>query len=153
MVEVRRLSVDEWQVWRDVRLTALADAPGAFTATLEEWADADESRWRARFAAVPFNAVAFREGRPIGQVSGLDLDEHAAVTLLSLWVAPEARGLGVARALVDAVIAEARSTGAASVYLRVFPTNTAAIALFERCGFVAAPCDLEGLVAFRYPLT
>jgi ribosomal protein S18 acetylase RimI-like enzyme len=150
MIEVRQLTADEWKLWGEVRLAALADAPEAFTATLAEWVDADEARWRARLTTVPFNAMAFEHGRPIGQVSCLTPDAEGTVILISLWVDPQARGRGAARALVEAVTAHARHIEATSVYLRAFPTNTDAITMYERFGFAAAASDLDGLVGFRY---
>ena len=48
MIDLRALTSEDWAVWRDVRLRALADAPYAFGSTLEDWKSASEERWRAR---------------------------------------------------------------------------------------------------------
>ncbi|KPI03847.1 GCN5-related N-acetyltransferase [Actinobacteria bacterium OK074] len=53
-----------------------------------------------------------------------------------LAVAPEARGLGVGRALVRAVVAEARRRGARRISLRVLGHNTPARKVYEAEGFV-----------------
>jgi hypothetical protein len=44
------LTSDDWQLWRELRRTALADDPAAFGSTLAEWSGAGntEQRWRAR---------------------------------------------------------------------------------------------------------
>ena len=47
-ITVRVLDESEWSVYRDVRLRALAESPGSFTATLAEEADRDEQFWRDR---------------------------------------------------------------------------------------------------------
>jgi hypothetical protein len=47
-ITVRGLDESEWSVYRDVRLRALAESPGSFTATLAEEADRDEQFWRDR---------------------------------------------------------------------------------------------------------
>src|SRR5205823_9801665 len=75
-VTVRRISDDEWELWRDVRLRALAEAPESFGSTLAYWqGDGDqELRWRSRLVDVPFNVIAMSDVL-IGQVSGTTLDE------------------------------------------------------------------------------
>ena len=60
-------------------------------------------------------------------------DQERVVELVSMWVAPTARGHGVGASLVNAVTGWA--TGR-DVHLWVTEGNTAARALYERCGFV-----------------
>jgi len=59
VITVRAVGVDDWAIWRDLRLAALADAPHAFTSTVDEWRDADEQRWRSRLAAGALHLVAW----------------------------------------------------------------------------------------------
>ncbi|MGY1735205.1 GNAT family N-acetyltransferase [Geodermatophilus sp. SYSU D00684] len=56
-----------------------------------------------------------------------------------LWVGPAARGRGVGRALVDAAVAAAGARGVGVVRLSVWRWRTAAIAVYERAGFVPVP--------------
>lgn len=53
----------------------------------------------------------------------------------SLGVAEEARGRGVAAALLDAVEAALRARGAVGVRLHVSPTNDGALGLYARRGY------------------
>lgn len=137
MVEVRVLLPEDWRLWREVRLVALADAPAAFGATLESWSGAGDSeeRWRNRLEDVPFNLVAMDNDLPIGQASGTAMDEVGRVELISMWVSPSARGTGVADALIDAVAGFARDAGASGVRLSVRRTNERAIRSYVRNGF------------------
>jgi ribosomal protein S18 acetylase RimI-like enzyme len=52
-----------------------------------------------------------------------------------MWVAPAYRGTGVAAELVDAVLAWAESSGAATVALWVTRGNDRAMRLYKRLGF------------------
>jgi putative acetyltransferase len=69
-----------------------------------------------------------------------------------LYVAPEARGTGLGRALTERAIAEACTKGYERVRLDTHrPSMTAAIALYRRLGFVEVPPygpDLDGQIAF-----
>jgi GNAT superfamily N-acetyltransferase len=93
---------ENWMRWRDVRLEALREAPYAFGATLANWRDAQESRWRNRLREVPCNILAELDGATVGMVSGT-APLNGEVMLISMWVAPSARGKGGGDALVGAI--------------------------------------------------
>jgi ribosomal protein S18 acetylase RimI-like enzyme len=135
MTELRVLTPDDWRVWRELRLAALAQAPEAFGASLADWlGEGDrEERWRQRLA-IPGaqDYVAYLDGRPVGMASGVPTGEGAE--LISMWVDPSARGRGVGDALMAAVERYARERGASVLRLAVRPTNTRAITLYERNG-------------------
>lgn len=135
--DVRPIGPDDWKVWRGLRLSALAQAPYAYATTLAEWQGAGdtETRWRARLTTVPFNVVAFVDGEPAGIVGGTAPDESRTVELISMWVAPFARGRGTGDALVAAVIAWARRRNAARVTADVVASDAHARSLYARHGF------------------
>jgi GNAT superfamily N-acetyltransferase len=137
MVVVRTATMEEWQVLRDIRLDALRDAPNAFGSTYAEQAASAEADWRRRisrgstfFAYVP----EVNRDQPAGLVGGFQ-EKPETVELVSLWVRPQARGLGVGEALVAAVVKWARARNATSVHLWLTETNQHARVLYERCGF------------------
>lgn len=119
MVAVRPAKIEEWQVLRDIRLDALRDAPDSFGSTYAENAALAETDWRRKvsrggtfFAFVP----EVNGTEPSGLVDGFE-ETPGTVELVSLWVRPQARGLGVGDALVAAVIDWAEKRNAASVHL------------------------------------
>lgn len=57
------------------------------------------------------------------------------VHLLNLCVAPEMRGQGFARCMLDHLLAQARAEHMTQVLLEVRKSNKTAIALYERYGF------------------
>jgi len=61
------------------------------------------------------------------------LDEHGAIH--DVFVASASRRGGAGRMLVEALARELEGLGAASIVLATMVGNTAAQALFERCGF------------------
>lgn len=132
--ELQRIGPDDWEVFRDVRLRSLADAPEAFGSRHDDWAHAPEERWRDRLTSVPFNVVARRVEEVVGVTSGVIVGDDA-VELISMWVSPDARGTGTGGALIDAVVEWAEAQGRRT-YLMVRDDNLRAIASYERAGFV-----------------
>jgi ribosomal protein S18 acetylase RimI-like enzyme len=162
---IRPLAVDDWAQARDTRLAALADAPYAFGSTLAKELTYDDDHWRRR-AGSGRTLGAFDGGVIIGLAGGIPADEldprgapGAAPRdpagagdpatarsepdtaspdwhLVSMWVAPDYRGQGVADKLVEAVCERAREAGAVTVTLWVTEMNDRAIALYRRHGFV-----------------
>lgn len=92
--------------WRALRLAALAEAPYAFGSRLaDRQGEGDrEERWRARLSiAGSHNLIALRDREPVGMASGISTDVVGVAKLVSMWVAPSARGRGVGDLLLGAV--------------------------------------------------
>lgn len=145
MLELRMLTPDDWPLWRQLRLAALAEAPEAFGSTLAAWSgQADrEDRWRDRLS-IPGarDVVVLLDGSPAGMASGVPTEDAAVVELISMWVSPDARGRGVGDRLVEAIGAWSAEQGATTLRLSVMHDNPRAIALYERHGFTA-PTDAD----------
>ena len=150
-IRIRRFKAQEWPAYRALRLRSLADAPDAFGSSFaleEAWA---HELWMARLMAASVSGrdcplVAEADAPTDNTMLGLlwakcDAEDAGIVNLFQMWVAPEARGRGVAAALVDEAVAWARSIQARLVRLGVVCSNQAAIQLYTRKGFgmVGAP--------------
>jgi RimJ/RimL family protein N-acetyltransferase len=71
--------------------------------------------------------------------------------IMGLVVAPELRGHGLGRRLVEAALDRAREQGAHRVTLRVLGGNTVAMALYEKAGFTVTGVQPdEFLIAGEY---
>ena len=131
------LNGDDWELWRGVRLRALAEDPDSFLSVLADWQGAgdNEVQWRSRLDDVAFNVVAMMEDVPVGQVSGHRPDTSNTGEVISLWVDPSARGTGVGESLLAAVEQWARNQELAELTLSVRSHNVSAIRLYERSGY------------------
>jgi ribosomal protein S18 acetylase RimI-like enzyme len=138
-MDIRRVRPEEWEVMRDVRLRALADAPSAFETRFEEarlrpdewWHD-----WAARSAQGDGQAIFLAwDGDDAVGIVGTYVEDDGNRWLISMWTDPERRGEGVGRALVETVAAFARAAGSSELLLEVTLGNDSALALYRACGF------------------
>lgn len=93
--------------------------------------------------------VALLNDGPAATVSALLTAE--GVYVRSMAAAPQARGRGLGRSLLDAIELFARDSGAGRLYLSTTPFLHAAIRLYERAGFRrsgAGPDHLHGTPLF-----
>ncbi len=144
MFELRVLTTDDVPVYREIRLRALSSDPQAFGSTFERESSFLDETWAARLNGIQglpgvVHLAASETGASIGVAGvGFTPEEPTSAYLWGMWVAPEARGTGVSRALVAACIGWARSVGASGIMLDVKRDNAPAIALYVRMGFVHA---------------
>ena len=136
-IHIRRLTPADAALYRSIRLNGLNSNPEAFGSTFE----AELGKPLAWF----FNRLsssdvfgAFLDGEILG-VAGFavrqeEKEAHKGL-LWGMYVRPEARGTGVARRLVEAVIAHARRR-VELIQLSVVVGNEAARRLYARLGFV-----------------
>jgi ribosomal protein S18 acetylase RimI-like enzyme len=151
-MRIRHVLAHEGDRLKAIRLRSLEADPEGFSSThAREVAFADEV-WATRAAA----SAAGDEGRTYVVVDDDDRwlglavarrDEHGIAVLNAMWVAPEARGRGAAKALCDACVGWAREHGFASIDVEVFADNVAGRQLYEATGFVAV--GGERLVVMR----
>ena len=60
---------------------------------------------------------------------------YAGVVEVSVYVAPESRGEGIGRLLLEALIAASEADGRWTLQAGIFPENVASVRLHEACGF------------------
>jgi putative acetyltransferase len=78
--------------------------------------------------------VARSDGDVVGTVA-LQRQDDGNLRLRRMFIAPELRGRGVGRALLDVALERARSIGAPAVHLQTLTVMAAAQHLYESAGF------------------
>jgi RimJ/RimL family protein N-acetyltransferase len=136
-IEIRQLTPGDAAVYRSIRLEGLKQSPEAFGSTFE----AEFTKPLAWFferlsSSVVFGAII--DGKILG-VAGFavrreEKEAHKGL-LWGMYVRPEARGAGIARRVVEAIIAYARPS-VELIQLSVVVGNEQARRLYARLGFV-----------------
>ncbi len=148
VARIRRLVREDWELLRAVRLEMLADSPLAYLETLSAARRQTDTQWqeRAGMMSSGTNITLLADGGADDpRVRGLmrvalkepqGQEQPRRAILLSVYVAPAYRGLGLAEELLEEACGVARAElGAAVLELGVHEDNQRAKAFYLRHGF------------------
>ena len=131
-MEIVALGPEHWDEVARIYAEGIATGDATFETEVPSW-----ERWDATHLAA-HRFVAVDEGRVVGWVAVGPVSDRCVydgVVENSVYVAAEARGRGVGRALLDALIASTEAAGIWTIQTGVFPENEASVRLHERAGF------------------
>jgi GNAT superfamily N-acetyltransferase len=137
---IRNIGAEEWPLRRDLRLLALAEAPEAFRATLDEEQRQSDSWWAdliGRTADHPRGGlwVAENDGEAVGMLFARLSPDQDLPSVGAMWVAPQSRRLGIGQDLLDAALEWARGKGAEIAEQWVTDGNSSAESFYRQTGF------------------
>ncbi|MGY0692792.1 N-acetyltransferase family protein [Virgibacillus sp. FSP13] len=69
--------------------------------------------------------------------------------MLAMYVSPDARGLGIGKALLTEAINKAKELGKEQLQLTVVSNNEAAKTLYTQCGFTVYGVEKEAKIYFQ----
>jgi RimJ/RimL family protein N-acetyltransferase len=145
----------ETDLFRQIRLKALQDAPYAFSSTYDSALRRSAESWREQAESTAQGSdratfIAFSEAVPVGITALYRLEDQAEVgEVLQVWVAPEFRGSGVAWDLMDAVFQWAGENNFRRIIAGVTKVNRRARKFYTKYGFSeideSLPNNLDGV--------
>jgi len=126
------LSADHWSEVRAIYLEGIATGDATFETDAPDWEICNRNH-------LAFGRIVVRDASAITGWAALSPASsrkvYAGVAEVSVYVAAAARGRGVGRALLAALVDEAESNGISTLQAGIFPENIASIALHKGCGF------------------
>jgi L-amino acid N-acyltransferase YncA len=132
VVEVRPLVAADWPAVAAIFEEGIATGDATFETTVPAWDD-----WDARHLP-EHRFVAELGGEVAGWIAVVPYSSRAAyrgVGEESVYVAEKARGRGVGRALLAALVESARAGGLWTLQAGIFTENAASLALHRSVGF------------------
>ena len=138
MVDIIRLTHEQWEDLRDIRLTALLDSPRAFLHKHKEERKYSPDRWQAEFGRGDWY-VGLVDDERVSLVGTTRLPTTPAdqCYLEYLWVSPDCRRKSVASEMITGVLGRLRTAGLRTAFLWVLDGNAAATELYKSLGFVS----------------
>ncbi|CAN5174406.1 GNAT family N-acetyltransferase [soil metagenome] len=122
----------DWPSVERIYAEGIATALATFETEPPTWPEFDrEKRAELRLVAVENGAVVGWVA--LSTTSARDC--YSGVVEHSVYVSADARGRGIGRALLDALVVGADAVGIWTIQTSIFPENEASVALHERMGF------------------
>jgi L-amino acid N-acyltransferase YncA len=132
VIEIRALTPEDWPAVETIYAEGIATRQATFETVTPAWVEFDAGK-------LPSHRLVATDGeRVLGWAALSSTSErtcYRGVVENSVYVAQAARGSGVGRALMDALIAGARAAGFWTIETGVFPENEASVALHDSLGF------------------
>ena len=131
MPRIIEMKSENWPAVRAIYEEGMATGQATFETVAPTWEE-----WSA--ARLPHSRLLARDGGVIGWAALSPVSRracYAGVAECGVYVAEAARGRGVGRALLEALIESAEANGIWTLQGSTFPENEASLALQARCGF------------------
>lgn len=135
-LEVVKLSADQWQRYRQIRLESLISDPAAFGGDVDKVTAETQADWLLKFEKlIPVIATYDSQDIAMLTVENVSGDFGATCWIGGCWVNPKYRGQGAMRAIFDYLDANAVQRDWKVQGLGVWQDNYSAIAVYESLGF------------------
>lgn len=127
-----RMTPGDWEQVRSIYLEGIEAGNSTFETEAPSWEQWDQ-------AHLQFARLVMRDGEKVLGWAALSpaskRNVYRGVAELTVYVTESARGQGIGRALLDALIDESERNGIWTLQASIFPENTASAKLHLRCGF------------------
>jgi phosphinothricin acetyltransferase len=130
---IEALRPDDWPAVRTIYEDGLATGTATFETDAPDWDEWDRDH-------LPHSRLIARsdEGRLAGWAALSPVSDRCAyggVAEVSVYVGADSRGLGIGKALLDALVTESEAAAVWTLQAGMFAENVASVALHEKCGF------------------
>jgi phosphinothricin acetyltransferase len=129
---VTAMSDTDWDAVIAIYREGIATGNATFETSVPSW-----QAWNEHHLAVP-RLVAVQEGQVVGWAALSPVSSrpvYAGVAEVSVYVGASARGRGVGKALLQALVEGSEKAGIWTLQAGIFPENEVSLALHEACGF------------------
>src|SRR5271165_1847827 len=130
--QIAPMIVQDWPAVREIFLQGIATGNATFEQAAPEWKEWSERHLRS------CRLVARMENRIVGWAALSPVSSrcvYGGVAEVSIYVADDARGCGIGRQLLGALVDASEQNGIWTLQAGIFPENQASIRLHEKAGF------------------
>ena len=150
MITIRRIKKEECDVYKEVRLRALKEAPYAFSTTYDSAMQRSDDMWKQQVFGAATGAdqaifiVLSEEKITIGLAALYrSSTDQKSGEMAQVWISPEYRRRGIGKELLDKVIHWGKENGIADFEARIMEGNEQAIAFYKKNNFTETGIEVQ----------
>ena len=136
-IKIRRVTTDDVEALREIRLEALRNNPIAFTADPEVAEKRSAEEWKERIRGSPIYFAC--DGDIVVGMTGIFRNKSAVTRhqgwIWGVYVQPAYRSRGIAASMIMQCLRWAREAGLTVTYIATAASNTPAVRCYANCGF------------------
>jgi phosphinothricin acetyltransferase len=129
---IDQMRANDWEQVRSIYLEGISSGNSTFETDAPSW-----EKWNENHLEIARLVMRDEESvigwAALSPVSKRDV--YRGVAEVTVYVTESARGKGIGRALLEALIAESERNGIWTLQASIFPENIASVELHLRCGF------------------
>lgn len=129
---IDQMRASDWEQVRSIYLEGIRSGHSTFETEAPSW-----EKWDAGHLQIA--RLVMRDGETIVGWAALSpvskREVYRGVAELTVYVSENARGQGIGRALLEALIEESERNGIWTLQASIFPENVASVQLHRGCGF------------------
>lgn len=129
---IDQMRASDWEQVRSIYLEGIRSGHSTFETEAPSWEKWDEGH-------LQIARLVMRDGETIVGWAALSpvskREVYRGVAELTVYVSENARGQGIGRALLEALIEESERNGIWTLQASIFPENVASVQLHRGCGF------------------
>jgi phosphinothricin acetyltransferase len=129
---IDQMRANDWEQVRSIYLEGISSGNSTFETDAPSW-----EKWNENHLEIA-RLVMRDEESVIGWAALSPISKrevYRGVAEVTVYVTESARGKGIGRSLLEALIAESEKNGIWTLQASIFPENTASVELHLRCGF------------------
>jgi len=133
---IKKLTRDDWKVYKELRLQMLSEEPQAYSQTLEELSERSNDEWKEKTASNVMSILAIWIDGKLAGMNGLFYENKETVAIWGMFIRKPHRRKGLGKKLMEAIEKELKNDAAVKK-LRVYitPSQVPAWQLYVKLGF------------------
>lgn len=136
-IEIRKLTRDDWKIFKELRLQMVKEEPQAFLRTYEELVNLSDDEWMDKSTSDTSGILAVWYGGKLAGMNGYYFPNVSTAEIWGMFIRKEFRGKGLSKILMKEIEDEIRKNKKINlIRIEVTTSQIPAWELYKKMGFI-----------------